>query len=108
MTRIMELLGAIPHSGYDARLSGTRGTVRFDVAGHGSWRLRIEDGRFDVLDGGGDADLVLTCDEPAFVELIDGTQNFVTALLQGRILAEGRLALALKFHGVLRGAEVRP
>jgi len=66
--------------------------------------MRIDQGHYEILDGGGDADLVLRCDEQAFVDLIEGRQNFVTALLQGRIRAEGRLSLALKFHGVRRAA----
>src|SRR4051794_17396895 len=107
-TGAAEIVAAVPRSGYDARLSGTRGTFRFDVTGAGTWRLLIEDGHFEVLEGPGDADLVLASDERTFVRLVGGTQNLVTALLQGLVRTEGNLALALKFHGLVGNAPVQP
>jgi putative sterol carrier protein len=96
-------MGTVPRSGYDARLSSTRGTLRFDVTDGSSWRMRIDAGHFEIFEGTGDADLVLRCDDEVFVNLVEGRQNFVTALLRGLIRAQGDLTLALNFHGVLRG-----
>lgn len=93
-------MAGVRRSGYDARLSAVHGTVRFDIKEGGSWRLRIDDRRFDVLDGDGDAELVLACDERTFVSLLRGELNFVTALLRGLVRADGDLTLALKLHGV--------
>jgi putative sterol carrier protein len=97
---LAEAMAGAPRTGYDARLSGLQGTICFKVQEIGSWRLRIEDGHFHVLEGSGEADLILSLDEETFIEVIEGRQNFITGLLRGRVRAEGDLALALKFHGI--------
>lgn len=99
--RAREVIAELPSTGYDARLAGMHGTIRFDVRDAGTWRLRVDDGKIAVLEGSGDADLRLACDEPDFVEVVEGRQNFVTAILQGRIEATGDLSLALRYHGSL-------
>jgi SCP-2 sterol transfer family protein len=97
-----EAMASVPRTGYDARYTSLQGTACFKVEGVGSWRLRIDDGHFDVFvgDGDADADLVLSLDQETFIELIAGRQNFLTGVLQGRIRAEGDLALAFRFRGI--------
>ena len=92
----------VPRTGYDARFKDLRGTASFKVEAVGNWRLRIDDGHFQMLVGGGDVDpdLVLSLDQDTFIELIEGRQNFLTGVLQGRIRAEGDLALAFRFRGI--------
>src|SRR5262249_28062225 len=99
--RATDVMASAPRTAYDARLSGVRGTCLFHVGDVADWRLRIDNGHVALFDGSGVADLALSLDEPTFVDLIEGRQNFVTGLLQGKIRAEGDLALALKFHGIL-------
>ena len=100
--RIIEAMARIPRSGHDVRFTTLRGTVSFQVAGVGHWRLRMKDGHFDVSDGDGDVetDVVLSLDQDTFVELLEGRQNFLTGVLQGRIGADGDLALALRLRGI--------
>ena len=97
-----EAMARVPRTGSDVRLISLRGTVCFKVEGLGNWLLRIENGQFEVLCGDGDAeaDLILALDQVTFVELIEGRQNFLTGVLQGKIRAEGDLALAFRFRGV--------
>ena len=47
-----------------------------------------------------EADVVLSLDQETFVELLEGRQNFLTGVLQGRIGADGDLALALRLRGI--------
>ena len=99
-----EAMARVPRIGYDVRYTSLRGTACFKVEGVGNWQLRINDGYFDVVlgnaDADADADLVLTLDQVTFIELIEGRQNFLTGVLQGRIRAEGDLALAFRFRGI--------
>lgn len=97
-----EAMDSVPRTGYDVRLTSLRGTVCFKVEGLNSWQLCIDNGHFDVLfDYAGDtADLVLSLDEATFVELIEGRQNLLTGVLQGRIRAEGDLALAFRIRSI--------
>ena len=98
----VEAMARVPRTGYDVRFTSLQGTVSFKVAGVGSWQLCMHDGRFDVIDGEGDAEagVVFSLDQDTFVELIEGRQNFLTGILQGRIRVVGNLALALKLRGI--------
>jgi hypothetical protein len=100
--RASDLFAGLGSGGRDSRLAGTRGTVRFDIRDAGSWRLHFDDGRYSVERGGGASDLAIECDESDFVDVVQGKQNFVTALLQNRFAATGDVALLLKLNLVLR------
>jgi hypothetical protein len=100
--RASDLFTGLGSGGRDTRLAGTRGIVRFDVRGAGSWRVHLDDGRYAVERGGGDCDLSIGCDEADFVHVMLGSQNFVTALLQNRFEASGDVALLLRLNVVLQ------
>lgn len=90
----------LPAHGFDPRLQGVRGTIRFDVAGTGTWRLRIDDGRTELIEGGGPSDLTITCEPADFGDLLRGTTSLLTATLRGDVEVKGNIALALRFHGL--------
>ena len=97
-----ELFAGAGTEGYESRLAGTRGTVRFDVRGSGSWLLKIDDGRYSIQEGSGNADLVVASDEEDFSQVMEGRHNFITAALQNRLEASGDLGLLMRFQAVLR------
>ncbi len=90
---------------FDPRLRRVRGRYRFDVEGIGAFRVHVDRGRLEVLEGAGDADCVIRCDPRDFLRIARGEQNLVTAFMQGRIELEGDLALAQKLHGILPGPD---
>jgi len=97
-----ELFGGVGPEGHEPRLAGTHGTVRFEVRGAGCWLLRIDDGRYSIHEGSGNADLVVVSDEEDFSEVMEGRHNFITAALQNRLEASGDLGLLMRFQAVLR------
>lgn len=90
----------LPARAFDPHLQGVRGTIRFDVAGAGTWRLHIDDGFTELLEGAGPSDLTIACEEPDFGDLLHGTTSLLTATLRGDVEVQGNLALALRFHGL--------
>jgi len=88
----------------DPRLQGFTGSYRFDVEGVGSWRVEVHDEIATVTESTAPADCVFRCNEADFVRIARGEQNLVTAVLQGRVQAEGDYALAQRFHGFIRAA----
>ena len=102
---IFERLGS---RGYNPVLEGLHATYRFDVEGAGSWRVAIDDGNATVTEGPGEADCVVECSSEDLPLFASGEKNLLTALLQGRINITGDLALAQKFHGLVRAAANRP
>ena len=90
----------LPAHGFDPRLHGVHGTIRFDVVGSGTWRLRIEDGRTELTEGAGASDLTIACEEADFGDLLRGSASLLTAALRGDVDVQGDIALALRFHGL--------
>ena len=75
------------------RRSG-RTSVRFDVAGAGSWRIVVDEGITSVEEGDGDAAAVFEVPESLLLEIARGEQNGLTAYLRGQIVIHGDRAVA--------------
>ncbi len=75
-------------------LRNIQGRYRFDVEGAGTWRLHVDNGVVELLDGPGEADCIVSVDADDFVLIASGKQNLVTAYMQGRVDIEGDMVLA--------------
>jgi putative sterol carrier protein len=91
-------------------LRGVHGTYLFDIEKVGCWFVAVDDGAINVEETKRDADCTISCDEPDFVDIVEGRRQLITAHMQGRIRINGDMALAQKFHGLLsaRIEEKRP
>jgi putative sterol carrier protein len=74
---------------------GTTATYRFDIAGAGSWRVAVDDGRASVDESEEPADCTIRMKEEVFLKLLRGG-NPMTAFMTGKIKVDGDMALALK------------
>jgi len=86
---------------YEPVLRGVHGTYLFDIEKVGCWFLAVDDGAINIEETRRDADCTIGCDEPDFVEIVEGRRNLLTARMQGRVFISGDLALAQKFHGLV-------
>ena len=86
---------------YEPILRGVHGTYLFDISKVGSWFVSVDDGAIHVEETKRDADCTISCDEPDFVDIVEGRRHLVTAYMQGRVRIRGDMALAQKFHGLL-------
>lgn len=77
-------------------------TIRFDVAGLGSFYLGLGGGRVVVADGPQAADCEILCDEPTFVRILTGEQSLLIAAMQGLAQVRGDPLLAQRLHALLR------
>jgi hypothetical protein len=103
MTTAKEVFSRPPPSGFDERLTGVSGAIRFDVRNVGTWRLEIADGRYVIDDHQEPANLVLTLDEKDLVAVAERKQYFLTSVMRGDIQAKGELALLLKLNAFVTG-----
>src|SRR5215470_10373377 len=86
---------------YEPVLRGVHGTYLFDINKVGSWFVAVDDGAIHIEETKRDADCTISCDEPDFVDIIEGRRQLITSYMQGRVKVRGEMALAQKFHGLV-------
>jgi arylformamidase len=86
---------------FEPFLRGVHGTYLFDIDKVGCWFVAVDDGAVNIEETRRDADCTIRCDERDFVEIVEGQLNLITARMQGRVLVDGDIALAQKFHGLV-------
>ena len=86
---------------YEPVLRGVHGTYLFDIDKVGSWFVAVDDGAIRVEETKRDADCTISCDEPDFVDIVEGRRQLITSHMQGRVTIRGDMALAQKFHGLV-------
>ena len=82
-------------------LRGVHGTYLFDIDKVGCWFVAVDDGAIHVEETKRDADCTISCDEPNFVDIVEGRRQLLTSHMQGRVTIRGDMALAQKFHGLV-------
>src|SRR5690242_9107810 len=99
---IRERINKIKQNNYVPEFAGTQATYRFDVNDAGRWRVVVDNGRVDIQESSEPAECVIECNEDDLLQILDGQQNLLTAMLQGRVNITGNIAMAQKFHGMVR------
>ena len=100
-----DLFAQLPPKIRSAEFEGWHGSYKFDVTDQGVVVGAIDDGIAEVHEGDVPTDCVIRCDNDDFVRIASGEQNLLTAWMQGRVEAEGDLALLQHFLGFLRSEE---
>jgi putative sterol carrier protein len=99
--RVREVFERRRQQPFEPQLAGVRGSYRFDVEGVGSFFVSVDDGALVIVEAARDADCVIACDPTVFLRVADGSQNLLTAAMQGLVEISGDLALAQRLHGIL-------
>jgi len=86
---------------YEPLLRGVTGTYLFEIERAGSWFISVRDGAIRIEETRHDADCTISCNEPDFVDILEGRRNLLTAAMQGRVKVRGDITLAQKFHGLI-------
>src|SRR5215475_2355743 len=86
---------------FEPVLRGVHGTYLFDIDKVGCWFVAVDDGTTHVEEKRRDADCTISCDEPDFVDIVEGRRQLLTSYMQGRVKIRGDMALAQKFHGLV-------
>ena len=86
---------------YEPLLRGVTGTYLFEIERAGHWFISVRDGAISIEEARHDADCTIRCDEPDFIDIIEGRRSLITAAMQGRVKIDGDITLAQKFHGLV-------
>ena len=81
-----------------AKIGDLKASYRFDVAGAGTWVVRVADGRVKVEEAPGDADVTISTSEDNFLKILRGQQNPMMAYMTGKIRVQGDTGAAMKLQ----------
>ena len=80
------------------KTAGMNNSYLFDIEGAGEWLVKVEDGKVEVTDGGGEADTTITTSEETMMAVINGEQNPTTAYMTGKLKIKGDMGAAMKLQ----------
>jgi arylformamidase len=86
---------------YEPLLRGVTGSYLFEIEGVGYWFISVRDGATRIEEVQHHADCTISCNEPDFIDIIEGRRSLITAAMQGRVKVRGDITLAQKFHGLV-------
>lgn len=84
-------------------LQGIDGRCRFDVSGGGTWMLTLRESSGVVEASGGGADCTVRISAEDLLDLVNGRQNVIAAIDQGKVHVTGDYELANKVGRLLFG-----
>jgi len=80
------------------KTAGMNNSYLFDIEGAGEWVVKVEDGKVEVTEGGGEADTTITTSEETMMAVINGEQNPTTAYMTGKLKIKGDMGAAMKLQ----------
>ena len=94
-TTVRILLERLAARGEEPSLRGASASYRFDLEDAGRWHMRLVAGAPKLSDDTGAPDCIISASAGDFIAIAEGTQNMVTAFLQGRVGIVGDIGSAL-------------
>jgi putative sterol carrier protein len=73
----------------------------FQIAGSGTWTVKVKDGKVDVTEGDAGGDCTVSASEETFQRILARRQNPVTAYMTGKLKVKGNVDAALKLKDIL-------
>jgi putative sterol carrier protein len=81
-----------------SKTAGMNNSYLFDIDGAGQWTVRVEDGKVNVSEGGGDADATISASQEVFEKIVAGEQNPTSAYMTGKLKIKGDMGAAMKLQ----------
>jgi putative sterol carrier protein len=81
-----------------SKTAGMNNSYVFDIDDSGTWKVDVKDGKVNVTEGGGDADVTISASEETFQAIARGEQNPTTAYMTGKLKVKGDMGAALKLQ----------
>jgi putative sterol carrier protein len=81
-----------------AQTAGMTNSYVFEIAGAGTWTVKVADGTIDVSEGDGGGDCTIATSQEVFERMIRGEQNPTTAYMTGKLKVKGDIGAAMKLQ----------
>jgi putative sterol carrier protein len=98
MASVREFFEGLPGRVPAERIAGMNNTYVFDIEGAGTWKVAIADGKIEVTEGEGNADVTFSSSEESFEKIVAGEQNPTTAYMTGKLKIKGDMGAAMKLQ----------
>ena len=98
MTGVKEFFETLETRADASKTEGMTNSYLFDIEGAGKWTVRVEDGKVSVIEGGEDADAVISTSDETFEKIISGDQNPTSAYMTGKLKVKGDMGAAMKLQ----------
>ena len=96
-----EFFESLPNRSNGGRGDGIDASYVFEIAGSGTWTVKIDGGKIAVTEGDLGGDCTLSASEEVFQRIVAGKQNPLTAYMTGKLKVKGDIDAALKLKNVL-------
>jgi putative sterol carrier protein len=81
-----------------SKTAGMTNSYLFDIEGAGKWTVSVDNGKVSVIEGGEDADAVISTSEATFEKIVSGEQNPTSAYMTGKLKVKGDMGAAMKLQ----------
>jgi putative sterol carrier protein len=95
---VREFFEGLPSRVDASRTAGMNNSYVFDIAGAGTWTVKVADGSVTVDEGDLGGDCTISTSEENFAKIIAGEQNATTAYMSGKIKVKGNMGAAMKLQ----------
>lgn len=95
---VKEFFDGLPGKVDASKTAGMTNSYAFDIDGAGQWKVDVQDGKVDVTEGAGDADVTITTSEENFLAISRGELNPTTAYMTGKLKIKGDMGAAMKLQ----------
>jgi putative sterol carrier protein len=81
-----------------SKTAGMNNSYLFDIEGAGKWTVDVQDGKVNVNEGEGEADVTISTSEETFEKMVSGEQNPTSAYMTGKLKVKGDMGAAMKLQ----------
>jgi putative sterol carrier protein len=96
-----EFFESLPARANGRRIEGIDSSYVFDIAGAGTWTVKVDDGKLVVDEGDRGGDCTISASEETFGRILEGKQNPLTAYMTGKLKVSGDVGAAMKLKDLL-------
>jgi putative sterol carrier protein len=95
---VQEFFDQLPDKVDAEKTAGMTNSYVFDIAGAGTWTVRVDDGAVSVTEGAEEVDCTISLSEETLLKIAAGEANPTTAYMTGKLKIAGDMGAALKLQ----------
>jgi putative sterol carrier protein len=95
---VSEFFSALPSRVGAGKTGSMKNSYVFDIAGAGTWTVKVADGGVTVDEGDTGGDCTISTSAETFERIVKGAQNPTAAYMSGKLKIKGDMGAAMKLQ----------